>query len=272
MASAITEAQRLGCETIQIFSGNPNAWRDTALKSDAADSFRAGVAALNLRPVVLHTIYLVNLASANELTYRRSIDSLTSALERARALGAEYVVTHIGSHGGSGFEIGVGRIVDAIAECLARSPGSHMLLLEAGSGSGNSIGSKFDELARLLSDVSSNAPRLGIALDTAHMWGAGYDISSPAGLNATLADFDRTVGFSRLHLVHCNDTKVALGSHLDRHWHIGEGNVGLEGFRALVNHEALAEVAGILETPMDEPGWDERNIATIKSLRKSSTP
>ncbi|MDO8684212.1 MAG: deoxyribonuclease IV [Armatimonadota bacterium] len=267
LASAVTEAERIGCETIQIFAGNPNAWRESFPTLEAVEAFRNGISRLDIRPVTLHTAYLLNLATSNDLIYSKSVQALKNALERAKLLGAEYVVTHIGSHGGAGFAAGVKRIQEAVTSALAASPGSHMLLLEGGSGAGNTIGSTFEQMAVLLNSLTSVGERVGIALDTAHLWGAGYDVSTVHGVNQTLDEFDNMVGLSRLRLVHCNDTRVELGSHLDRHWHIGEGNIGIEGFRTLVNHPALSDLSGILETPMDEPGWDVKNLNLLKSLR-----
>ncbi|MDO8585594.1 MAG: deoxyribonuclease IV [Armatimonadota bacterium] len=272
LSKAIAVAERLGCETIQLFASNPNAWRESVVDQRTASDFRQGVSRVSIYPVILHTAYLLNLASADELIYSRSSKALALALPRADLLGAQHVVTHIGSHGGTGYAQGIRRINEAVRRALDASPGDHMVLLEGGAGAGNTIGSQFDEMAELLDGFGDYSERVGIALDTAHLWAAGYDLSNEDAVDRTLAEFDRTVGLSRLRLLHCNDTKMALGSHRDRHWHIGEGNIGIAGFRAIVNHESLRDVPGILETPMDEPGLDERNLSLLKSLREPPGP
>ena len=265
---ALAAAERLGCETMQVFAGNPNAWRESVVPPDSAEAFRLGVTRLGLRPVVLHTAYLLNLAAPNDLVYARSVHALSSALDRAQLLGAGYVVTHIGSHCGLGYEWGVARIKAAVESALSQSPGQHGLLLEAGAGAGHTIGSRFEELADLLAALGAFSDRVGVALDTAHLWGAGYDVSTSDALERLLAEFHRVVGLDRLRLIHLNDTKAALGSRADRHWHIGQGQIGIAGFQAIVNHEAFRELPGILETPIEEPGADERNLRTLRSLRE----
>lgn len=267
LQAAIATAKELGCEAVQLFAGNPNAWRESTLSPRTAEEFRADAAKAGLRPIILHTAYLLNLASPNELIHGRSVNALILAMQRAKLLGAEYVVTHIGSHGGSGYTTGTIRVQKAVLSALAASPGDHCLLLEGGAGAGNTIGSRFEEMAELL-DLIGKSPRVGIALDTAHIWGVGYDISTPAAADRVIAEFDVIVGLSYLKLMHLNDTRMALGSHRDRHWHIGDGRIGLPGFGAIINHEAFHDIAGILETPMDEPGWDSRNINLLKSMRK----
>ena len=269
LVAALARAEWLGCETLQIFSGNPNAWREVAIPPASAELFRNDERRLRIRPTVLHTPYLLNLATSDDLIYGRSVNALTSALHRATLLDAEYVVTHIGSHGGRGYDDGVRRVQQAVSSALDGSPGECALLLEGSSGAGYTIGSRFEELAEILSGAQRYSTRLGVALDTAHLWGAGYDISSPEAVNRVIGEFDDVVGLTWLRVMHCNDTKVALGSRRDRHWHIGEGNIGVEGFRALVNHGALSGLPGILETPMDEPGRDERNLHVLKSLRSA---
>jgi len=269
LPAAVDAAQRIGCETIQIFAGNPNAWHEGVVNPLAAETFRLRTRELGIRPVILHTAYLLNLASKDDLTYSRSVNALTQALNRAGLLDAEYVVTHIGSHGGSGYDTGLQRIQQAVRTALSNSSGNKTVLLESGAGAGNTIGSRFDQVADILSGLDDCADRVGVALDTAHLWGAGYDMSQPDSVIRTLDDFDGLVGIGRLKLMHMNDTQMDLGSHRDRHWHIGKGNIGLEGFGALVNHPALSGIPGILETPMDEPGWDYTNLSLLKSLRNN---
>ncbi len=265
--SALKRAAEIGCEAIQFFSSNPNSWKVSELSLDVAEAFRAGVAAEGFFPIVLHTPYLLNLASTNADIWEKSVSNLASALDRASLLGAQYIVTHIGSHGGAGFDIGADQVGRGVPAALAKSSGSATVLLEAGSGAGNTIGSTIEELAGLLSRLDSVSDRVGVCLDTAHLWGAGYDISSAAGIDDLLSKFDQLIGLHRLRVFHLNDTQKILGSHHDRHWHIGEGNVGLEAFAALANNSALADIAGILETPDMESGRDLDNLNVLKRLR-----
>ena len=268
--AAIERAERLGCEAIQVFSSSPSSWRVRELDQASAEIFRKGAARLGIRPVVLHTPYLLNLASPDDCIWGRSMEALAVALDRSAALGGDYVVTHIGSHGGAGFEAGADRAARAVAHALDARPGPAMVLLEAGSGAGNTIGSTFEELAAILERLEAWRERVGACLDTAHLWAAGYDVSSGAGLDAVLDRFDRMIGLPRLRLFHCSDTQKDLGSHSDRHWHIGRGKIGLAGFAALVNHPALAEIGGIIETPEMETGWDAENLNVLKKLRIAS--
>lgn len=267
VAGVIDKAEALGCEALQMFSSNPNAWKVGTLEPSAVEVFRSGVERLGIDPVVLHTPYLLNLASSSDDIWTNSWRNLASALAKAHTLGAQYIVTHIGSHGGAGFDAGADKVAEAVTLAIESAPGTATVLLEAGSGAGNTVGSTFEELAAILSRLESQKDRIGVCLDTAHLWGAGYDISSQAGVDAVLARFDKLIGLSRLRVFHLNDTEKDLGSHKDRHWHIGQGNVGLEGFRAIVNHPALTKTAGIIETPDMDSGKDIVNLNVLKCLR-----
>jgi deoxyribonuclease IV len=268
LLEGLAQAERLGCETVQFFSSNPNAWRTGSLDPEAAAAFKARAGELGIRPIILHTPYLVNLASPNTDFWQKTVGLLVFALSRASLLGADHVVTHIGSHKGTSYEEGVQRICKAAKQALEQSESSAMLLLEAGSGAGDTIGSTFTELADIFACMPGNLPPVGVALDTAHMWAAGYDVSSKKKLDEVVSDFDHHVGLSRLKLIHLNDSRQALGSKADRHWHIGEGRIGLAGFEAVVNHPALASLSGIAETPGHELEQDWRNLGTLKDLRR----
>lgn len=267
LAAAAEHAGRLGCETIQMFSSNPSSWRVAPLDPAQVEAFKTAIKKLGIHPITLHTPYLLNLASGKEGIWHAGIRSLTSALDRASLLGADYVVTHIGSHGGAGLAAGADRIKDAVSRALDKSQGQAMVLLEAGSGAGNTVGSTFEELSAILERLNDRSERVGVCLDAAHLWGAGYDISSAEKVDRMLSRFDKMIGLDRLLLFHLNDTQVDLGSHRDRHWHIGQGNIGIEGFRAIVNHPALKNISGIIETPEMELGKDVMNLNTLKSLR-----
>jgi deoxyribonuclease-4 len=216
---------------------------------------------------VIHTQYLLNVASPDETIYSKSIVALSDSLIRADALGAELVVTHIGSHRGSGVETGIARVQEAVARVLQSIGSSALLLLENSAGAGDLVGSRFEDLRRILDGLSEFGDRLGVCLDTAHLWGAGYDVSSPDAVAHTLSEFDSAVGLERLRLVHLNDSRSALGSHSDRHENLGHGQIGINGLAAMVHHQALAEMTVIIETPADGPDDHARDIALLKELR-----
>jgi deoxyribonuclease-4 len=266
---SLDAAYKLGCETVQLFASNPNAWRFTVQDPDEAEVFAEKCWEWDIRPVTLHTAYLLNLASPDDELWLKSINALTLSLKRADMLRAEYVVTHIGSHGGSGLELGIRRVCEAVRRSVEDAGGKSMVLLESGAGAGNSVGSKFEELGALLDGTSDVSDRVGICLDAAHLYGAGYDISSGEGVHSVVEQFDWTVGLERLKFFHLNDTQKELGSHVDRHWHVGEGNVGIEGFRAILNHPGLSHIAGVIETPEKELGMDEVNLGKLRELRKT---
>ncbi len=243
-------AQQLGCNAIQIFASNPTAWRPPAGDPKASIAFAEAARILDLNPVVIHAPYLINLASPDEIIWEKSIALLTWTLQRGTLLGAQYVVFHTGSHKGTGIEAGIERIVQAIERILPVTPPEVMLLLENDVGAGNSLGSGFAQLATILSCLPQFADRLGVCLDTAHLWGAGYDISTTEGVQQVLQQFTETVGLTNLKVLHLNDTKVALGSHRDIHARLGDGIIGAEGFRALLTDPRLDHVAVIMETPI----------------------
>lgn len=264
---AVEAGAELGCEAIQFFAGSPRVWRPTLYKRGDVERFAAALAATTIRFVVIHTIYLINLASAREDFYEKSVAALTGAAAAAEQLGADAIVTHVGSHQGSGFEAGLERVQAALRRALTESDGSRVrILLENTAGAGGTMGVTFEELAAMIRAADSH-PRLGLCLDTAHAFAAGFDLRTPAGLDETLARLDATCGLDRLLLVHLNDSKAALGSNRDRHENIGEGYLGLDAFRAIVRHPALADVPGILEVPgFDGAGPDRRNMDIVRGL------
>jgi len=267
LPEAAESAAEIGCETIQVFAANPHAWRSPEIKPDDAEKFRHLTRRLDLRPAVVHTPYLLNLASPNPQVYSRSLVSLLDHMHRAHLIGAEYVVTHIGSHKGAGFGQGIARICAAVSKALEKS-NDVILLLENSAGSGDSIGSTFEELCTLLDGVGWHA-RVAICLDTAHLWAAGYDMSSPAAVTKVIAEFDAVVGLDRLRYLHFNDTRVRLGSRVDRHANIGVGHIGEEGFRGILNHPLLAHLAGVIEVPAKSIETDIKDLGTLKSLREA---
>lgn len=270
LVKALDRAQELNCEAVQLFSGNPNSWIRKPLNMDAAARFRERTAQLGIFPVVLHTPYLLNLASPENDIWNKSKDALADAVSRAPHLGADYIVTHIGSHRGAGYNTGIERIRNAVRFALDADEHA-TICLELGAGAGNSIGSTFEEIGDILSGLQDAGSRVGICIDTAHLWGSGYRICDQNGVNAMFADLTKCVGMNRLKVVHLNDTLMGLGSHRDRHHHIGEGEVGESGFAAILNYSGLNDIPGIIETPgQANLAEDKKNLAALRKLEKTA--
>lgn len=265
---AIENGTALGAEAIQFFAGSPRTWKPQLYSAEDAARFREARAASPIRFVVIHTIYLINLATVNEDFFEKSVVSLVGAVEAAEQLGADAIVTHVGSHHGAGFEAGLDRVRIALGRALDEARDSQVrVLLENTAGAGGTMGVNLEELAAMIDCVGGDA-RLGICLDTAHIFEAGRDISTREGLDATLANLQATVGLDRLVMLHLNDSKTPLGSNRDRHENIGDGALGAGAFAALVNHPLLATVPGILEVPgLDDQGPDRANMERLIALR-----
>ena len=245
-------ARSIGCDTAQVFVTNPRGWRAPDPHPAHEAAFRAAAEECGIAPVVVHATYLINLASPRDDFFARSVDLLRATLERAARYGAASVVFHIGSHGGAGEEAGTRRLAEGIGKTLDGTPEAVMLLLENDVGGGGKLGYRFENLAAVLDLLADQAGRLGVCLDTAHLWGAGFDIGTPQGAERTLAEADRIVGLARVPVIHVNDTPEKLGSHLDHHARIGEGIIPLEGLGALLRDPRLAHTAMLLETPIAE--------------------
>ncbi len=253
------------CEAIQFFSRNPRGWKYDPLDEGDAERFRSALQSSGMFPVFLHLPYLPNIACPNSKFYRRSIDSIAADLERAEQLGTAYLIIHIGHRLESSESEAVDAVSGAINEALARVENSVVILMENTAGQGSEIGHTFEQMAKILRGIGEKE-RIGICLDTAHLLEAGYDLSNRNGIERTLENFDRTIGLTKLHLLHLNDSKTPLGSRKDRHWHIGQGYIGLEGFRTLINHPLLIHLPGIMETPRTDTLEDLENMKTIRSL------
>jgi deoxyribonuclease IV len=268
ISSSLEIAHGLGANALQIFSSSPRMWNRGGMRIAEAEAarFRARRKELGLGPLVIHDNYLINLASPNPVLRTRSVQAFHQELVRAIALGADYLV----AHPGSGRESTPLAAVAAIAQGLKQAArglklGDLKILLENTAGQGTSIGSRFEELRAIL-DSSPDLP-LGICIDTAHTFAAGWDLRTAEGLEKTLQALDRTVGLDRVYVVHVNDSKTHVGSRVDRHEHIGKGKIGLEAFGRILNHPLLAGRAFILETPIDKPGDDDRrNVAALWKL------
>ncbi|GAC1407379.1 MAG: deoxyribonuclease IV [Ktedonobacteraceae bacterium] len=272
MVKAAERAASLGCEAIQIFVSNPTGWRPTAENPVGSAAFKAVTEALALTPIVIHAPYLINLASPEALNWEKSVALLTWTMQRGAQIGASYVIFHTGSHRGSGVEAGIARIVQGVERVLAESPVSVMLLLENDVGAGNAVGHSFEQLAKVLRLLPSELEeRVGVCLDTAHLWGAGHDIGSEESALHVLKYFDETVGLSRLKVLHLNDTEMALGSHRDVHARLGEGIIGEEGLRTILTDARLDSVIVLLETPIltddnEKEDWEHDKTQLAKAF------
>ena len=271
--NAAERAYRLGCNTFQIFSSSPRQWAPYELASLQCRQMTQLRDRYNLKPLVIHTNYLINLAATNELFLRRSIEAFRGEVERALALCAEYLVLHPGSFRGAHREAGLLQTAAAIAAAtqgLDLAKGGLTILIENTAGAEFSLGGSFEQVAEVLDRLRGVVP-VAACIDTCHVHVAGYDIVSEAGMSATLAHLDETIGLKNVPVWHCNDAKAARGSKLDRHQHVGKGTIGLEPFRRLLNHPRLAHAAFIAETPIDHPGDDMRNVARLKKLVAKNT-
>lgn len=263
---AVSRAREKGCDAFQIFSSNPRGWKSNAIPNESAERFLALLRQSGLSPVVDHMPYLPNLASAKEEVYAKSIEALARELERCQTLGIPYLVTHLGSHLGAGQEKGLARIVNALQTVFSKLDSDTILLLENSSGTMNSMGSTFSDIAAILESLPAERRRLGVCLDTCHLHAAGYNLCTSSALQATLDQFQECISLGKLMLIHLNDCRGSLGSHLDRHEHIGLGQIGEEGFRAILGHPALAGLPMILETPVDSRRDDRGNLEVARRL------
>jgi deoxyribonuclease-4 len=260
--------KQAGCDTIQVFTKSNRQWRAKRISDQEIEAFKANLAATGIGPVVAHDCYLVNLAAPRRAVWKKSVAAFRVELERAERLGIPYLVTHPGSHVGAGEAEGLRRVTEALNALLAALPGAGVrILLETTAGQGSSLGHRFEELAAILAGVEQ-ADRVGVCLDTCHVFAAGYDIRTPDGYRKTIKDLDACLGLRRVQAIHLNDSKGGLGSRVDRHEHIGEGRLGLAPFRRLLNDPALRGVPMILETPKDDDfvAADRRNLARLRRL------
>jgi len=269
--NAAERAYRLGCNTFQIFSSSPRQWAPYELSRPQCDEIKRLRDKYDLKPLVIHTNYLINLSSTNETFLRKSVEAFRGELERALNLCAEYLVLHPGSFRGMNREEGLLRTSAAIAAAaqgldLARQ--GLTVLIENTAGAEFSLGASFEQVAEVLDRLRGLVP-VAACLDTCHTHVAGYDIVTEAGLCNTMSHLEATIRLSNVRVVHCNDAKAARGSKLDRHQHLGKGSIGKEPFRRLLNDSRLAHAAFIAETPIDAPGDDRRNVAALKALVKT---
>lgn len=266
--TAAERAYRLGCNTFQVFSSSPRQWKPYGLSAEQCNEMRTLRERYGLNPLVIHSNYLINLAGTNPVFYAKSVAAFREELQRALALCAEYLVLHPGSYRGGSREEGLARVAQAImlaAAGLDLAKANVSVLIENTAGSEFSLGGSFEQVGELIARLQGIVP-VAACIDTCHCHVAGYEIVSQQGWEQTLARLHATVGLKNIAVWHCNDAKAACGSKLDRHQHIGEGQIGLEPFRRLLNDSRLAHSAFIAETPIDAPGDDRRNVEALKAL------
>ena len=267
---ALRRGKETGCDVIQLFTKNASQWCAKPLLANAIEAFRQSRRDTGVRPVAAHGSYLINLASPDEGLYQRSVEALWEEMGRAESLGLPYLVIHPGSHRGSGVVEGLSRIARAIN--LLHQWGAGMqgqILLETTAGQGATLGYRFEHFAWIMGMIEEDE-RVGVCLDTCHCFAAGYAIETPEGYENTMKEFDRIIGLDRLKLIHLNDSKAAVGTRVDRHEHIGQGHLGLEPFRLILQDPRLAHIPFILETPKGRTAggedWDCVNLRTLREL------
>jgi deoxyribonuclease IV len=283
---ALESAKKLGANAVQIFSASPRMWQVAKVGIPASDAkaFRARREQLGLGPLVIHANYLVNLAATQPMLRTRSIQAFHEELVRGVVLGADFLVVHPGARGQASMDQAIASIIDAVKQAAKRVPlGKMRILIENTAGMGSSVGSRLEEVAAIINGVNrgegsqrtEDRPlQVGACLDTAHLLAAGYDIHTHAGLEQTLDAIDRTIGLLNVPVIHVNDSKIPLGGRVDRHAHIGAGKIGSEAFARILRHPRLGTVppeglpgrAFLLETPIDDPGDDHRNVAKLWEL------
>lgn len=272
LADAVHEGRKIGCDALQIFSKSPQMWAGPAIAPAAAQEFREAVRGEGIRATAVHHGYLANLGSPKALVLRRSRAAFADEMARAELLGVDALIFHPGAHLKSGVEQGLQTIAASLRLALeARPEGKVRILLENAAGQGTTLGSKFEELASVLAQV--NRPdRLGVTLDTCHLFAAGYDFRDATSYGVLMDELERVLGRGTVRAFHLNDAKAPLGGHLDRHENIGKGEIGLEGFRNIVTDPRWAETPGYLETPLDDRGYSRyaEDLRTLRSLLPTS--
>ncbi len=264
LQNALLKARERGCDTVQIFSRNPRGWQARPLSDEEVETFKRVRAETSIGPVLIHANYLINLAAADEGIREKSVASFREEVERGIQLGADYLVVHPGSARGSCEEDGIRTCAESLKKaCEGLDLGGFRILLENTAGQGECIGHRFEHLRKIV--AACPELNLGVCLDTAHAFTAGYDLRDEDGFAATFESLDANVGLSNVRAVHFNDSKAVYNSRVDRHWHIGLGHIGADALARVARHPSLAHAAFLLETPQDETGDDERNLAALRS-------
>ncbi len=264
---AVDRAEPLDMTSLQIFTKNANQWAAKPLDPDVVERFREKLSGSEIKKVVSHDSYLINIASPDDAMWEKSIAALKVELDRCDILGIPWLVSHPGAHMESGVEAGIDRVAAAVNRIHAEMPGGKAsLALETTAGQGTTLGRTFEEIGAMIDKIDDKS-RVSVCLDTCHVFAAGYDLRTPETYAETIQQFDRAIGLDYLKVIHLNDSQKPFGSHRDRHAHIGEGEIGLEAFRHVMNDPLLDGRPGILETPKgDDNTLDEMNLTTLRSL------
>jgi deoxyribonuclease-4 len=263
--TAIDRIEAIGGDCVQVFTQSPRMWRPTGHKPEAVAQFRERRREAGIGGVVCHALYLCNLAAPDDAIYEKSIATLRATIDTASAIGADAVIFHVGSHLGDGFESGVERTVEALDQILERCVGDTWLLLENSAGTGGTIGRSVEELATLI-ERAGDHPRLGICLDSCHLYASGYDVTDPKFVDALVTQIDEAIGLDRLRALHVNDSATPLGSNRDRHANILEGELG-EGLGAFLAHPAFEGLSAYLEVPgVDRQGVSAAELEKVRDL------
>jgi len=271
--TAFERAEHAGCRVLQIFTKNSNQWRARELSENDIANYKTAASKSNIREVIVHDSYLINLCASNPFILKRSREAFCDELNRCEQLGIRYLNFHPGAHTGAGVEAGLKLLIESLNIVHEQTRGINVLsVLETTAGQGTVIGHRFEQLRDIIAGVD-HPERMAVCLDTCHVFAAGYDLRTAAAYNETMMEFDDRIGLDRLVAIHMNDSKKPLGSHIDRHEHIGEGYIGKEGFRLLMRDERLRNIPKILETPKGEDLEEDRmNLRTLRVLAMRKTP
>lgn len=267
LKNAIYQASESGCEAVQIFTRSPRMWKHGFSSPKEIEELKKSQKIKNIHPLVVHAPYLPNLATAKKTLYKLSLNSLKDDLAFCDKICADYLVIHPGAYSdGSSLETGLRNISKAVNSVFAEVSGKTMILVENVAGGGRRIGKTFNEISRIIFKIKDKK-RVGVCFDTAHAFGAGYDLSKKSGIERALREFDSEIGLDKLKVIHFNDSAAPLRSNKDRHAHLGKGHIGIEGFRYFIKRVKYTADAGILETPKDTPMSDKKNLKILFKLR-----
>ncbi|HLO99173.1 MAG TPA: deoxyribonuclease IV [Fimbriimonas sp.] len=263
LGGAVREGHRIGCTAIQVFTKSPQLWKSKPISDEMIVDFRLAVTETGLVNVTVHDSYLINMAAATEELREKSIAGLTDEMNRCAQYGIRFCNSHMGAHVGQGVDEGLRLLIEGAKQVLANSDPSVTLLMETTAATGTSLGGTFEQLRAVLDGLNGD-PRVCVCLDTCHVFAAGYDLRTRDVYESTFGKFDEVIGLDRLKVIHCNDSLGAFGSKKDRHAAIGEGEIGADAFKMLVNDPRFENVPILLETPMENEGH-EKDLAKLKS-------
>jgi deoxyribonuclease-4 len=284
LLKAAARADEIGATAVQIWTDNPTAWRRRQEQPRALEEFRLRLRAAGVKSIAVHAPYLINLCGANDDFWHKSIATMANELRVGQLYGADGVVMHIGSHRGLGRDEGIRRLIDGLRAVLDETSSAPdgsaaapmpRLVLENAAGTGDGIGAPLEDLGDILDAAAAgglDTDRLGVCLDTAHLWGAGYDLSNERGVDGLVKRLDELIGRDKVVMLHLNDSRTTVGSHLDRHEHIAAGQIGVNGMRELLSHPWLATLPTFLETPGMDSGYDQVNLDRARMLIDGVTP